>query len=215
MMRGVVAVATSGLVPFPIRRALPPAHDASVPRAGSTATIAEGRAAELHLRLRCFRCDAPDCLRRIVAERFEPVAPPRLRQTRRWPRSTMASASPWAAHLAVLVGADTRLRAVRAVDKPAVVAPRVVGIDDCAWRKGHRYGTLLIRDLERRTAIDPLPDREPTTVAAWRAARRASRSSPATATAAAATPRQRPTPGRRRPRWPIAGTSWRTRAPPS
>lgn len=114
MMRGVVAVATSGLVPFPIRRALPPAHDASVPRAGSTATItatiAEGRAAELHLRLRCFRCDAPDCLRRIVAERFEPVAPPRLRQTRRWPRSTMASASPWAAHLAVLVGADTRLR---------------------------------------------------------------------------------------------------------
>jgi transposase len=43
---------------------------------------------------------------------------------------------------------------------------RVVGIDDWAWRKGTRYGTILV-DLERRRVIDLLPDREPETVSAW------------------------------------------------
>ncbi len=49
-------------------------------------------------------------------------------------------------------------------------APKIVGIDDWAWRKGHRYGTLIC-DLEQRRVIDLLPDREPATVAAWLAAR--------------------------------------------
>lgn len=42
---------------------------------------------------------------------------------------------------------------------------RVIGIDDWAWRKGQRYGTLFC-DLERRRVIDLLPDREPATVEA-------------------------------------------------
>jgi transposase len=45
----------------------------------------------------------------------------------------------------------------------------VIGIDDWAWRKGHRYGTLIC-DLERREVIDLLPDREPATVTARLAA---------------------------------------------
>ncbi|MFG6596146.1 transposase [Sulfitobacter sp. 1A13368] len=44
--------------------------------------------------------------------------------------------------------------------------PRIIGIDDWAWRKGQRYGALIC-DLERRAVIDLLPDREPATVAAW------------------------------------------------
>ncbi len=44
--------------------------------------------------------------------------------------------------------------------------PRVIGIDDRAWRKGQRYGTLIC-DLERHRVIDLLPDREPATVEAW------------------------------------------------
>jgi hypothetical protein len=41
-----------------------------------------------------------------------------------------------------------------------------VGIDDWAWRKGQRYGTIVV-DLERRDVVDLLPDRDADTVAGW------------------------------------------------
>ena len=49
---------------------------------------------------------------------------------------------------------------------PAFQAPTIVGIDDWAWKRNHRYGTLLC-DLERRKTIALLPDREPATAEAW------------------------------------------------
>jgi hypothetical protein len=54
-----------------------------------------------------------------------------------------------------------RRRAVRPVEHP-----RVIGIDDWAFRRGQRYGTLVC-DLERRRVIALLPDRESGTVEAW------------------------------------------------
>lgn len=39
-------------------------------------------------------------------------------------------------------------------------------IDEWAWKKGHRYGTILC-DLERGTVIDLLPTRDTARVAAW------------------------------------------------
>jgi transposase len=45
----------------------------------------------------------------------------------------------------------------------------VVGIDDWAFRRNHRYGAI-IRDLERRRIVAFLPDREIATVEAWLAA---------------------------------------------
>jgi len=42
----------------------------------------------------------------------------------------------------------------------------VVGIDDWAWRRNQRYGTIIC-DLERRKTIMLLPDREPATAQAW------------------------------------------------
>ena len=42
----------------------------------------------------------------------------------------------------------------------------MLGIDDWAWRKGHRYGTILC-DLERGKVVDLLPDRSAESTAEW------------------------------------------------
>jgi transposase len=45
-------------------------------------------------------------------------------------------------------------------------SPRVLGIDEWAWKKGHRYGTILC-DLEAARVVDLLPTRDAERVAAW------------------------------------------------
>ena len=64
------------------------------------------------------------------------------------------------------VSNDTLLRVVRRHGKPPMTPPNVVGIDDWAWRRNFRYGTIGC-DLERRRTIALLPDREPATAQAW------------------------------------------------
>jgi transposase len=42
----------------------------------------------------------------------------------------------------------------------------VAGVDDWAWRKGHKYGTIIV-DLERRAVVDVLADRSAATMTNW------------------------------------------------
>ena len=67
------------------------------------------------------------------------------------------------------VSRDTLLRVLRRRAQTLGGPVRVVGIDDFAWKRGQRYGTVVC-DLERRLIIDLLPNREPATVEAWLAA---------------------------------------------
>ena len=61
---------------------------------------------------------------------------------------------------------DTILRRVKREGARPSPSPRLVGIDDWAWCKGQRYGTIVV-DLESSEVIDLLPDRDAATVRAW------------------------------------------------
>lgn len=72
-----------------------------------------------------------------------------------------------AARLAMVTSPDTLLRMVWASSKgdDTPLPPRVLGVDDWSWRRGQRYKAVLV-DLERNKAVDLLPDRKASTLAA-------------------------------------------------
>jgi transposase len=134
-----------------------------------------GRAVQLRVAVRRFRCATPGCPRRIFAERLgEAVAGRSARRTFRLeaivrhlgvalggrPAATLAR------RLMLPVSKDTLLRVVRRHAVRGSTPLGVIGIDDWAWRRGHRYGSIVC-DLERRCIVDLLPDREAATVEAW------------------------------------------------
>jgi transposase len=49
---------------------------------------------------------------------------------------------------------------------PLLNVPRVIGLDEWAWRRGRRFGTIVC-DLEHHQVIDLLPERSAPSVAQW------------------------------------------------
>jgi transposase len=134
-----------------------------------------GKKVELRLATRRFVCNAPLCQRRIFAERFdEEIIAERARRTSRLECIVHhlglalggRPAASFARRLRMPVSNDTLLRVVRRRTKLPAEPLKVIGIDDWAWRRNHRYGTIVC-DLERRRIVALLPDREIATVQAW------------------------------------------------
>ncbi len=127
------------------------------------------------LTVRRFRCANPHCKRRIFVEHLPELMVAHSRRTGRLAQIQRhigmalggAAGARLAHRLALSTSRDTLLRLVRRNASSAPTsAPSIIGIDDFAWKRGQRYGTVIC-DLERRRIIDLLPDRQPATVEAW------------------------------------------------
>jgi transposase len=127
--------------------------------------------------VRRFLCSGSQCPRRIFVEPLHGFAARYARTTTRLARTHLAIGSALggeagarlAEKLALPTSPDTLLRRVKRAEARATASPRCVGIDDWAWRKGQRYGTIVV-DLETSEIIDLLPDRDAATVKVWLAA---------------------------------------------
>jgi transposase len=134
-----------------------------------------GRIVQLLVIARRFRCEAVLCGRQIFTERFPGgVLAPSARRTGRLDgiihhlglALVGRPAACFARRLLLPVSNDTLLRVVRRRARLPSDPLNVIGIDDWAWRRNHRYGSIIC-DLEQRRIVRLLADREPATAQAW------------------------------------------------
>lgn len=102
------------------------------------------------MRTRRFTCDAVLCGRQRFAERFGDVLPtpdePDVSSISStiWPsRLEDARRRVFAQWLILVVSNDTLLRVIRRQGLPPSIPPSVIGIDDWASRRNHRYGSCV------------------------------------------------------------------------
>jgi transposase len=136
-----------------------------------------GRAVRLQVTVRRFSCLQPECPRRIFAERLPGFAEPHARTTARLCQAHESigyalggeAGARLTARVSMTTGPDTLLRRVKRLKGDSAPPPRFVGIDDWAWCKGQRDGTIVVDvvDLERGDVVDLLPDRDAETVKKW------------------------------------------------
>jgi transposase len=135
----------------------------------------QGKRVEIHCQTRSFRCRNRGCQRKIFAEPLTGLADLNARETIR--PCEIVGVVGYALgglpgqrllhRLGINRSDDTVLRRVRMrlreAKQPKV---KVLGVDDWAWRKRQRYGTILM-DLEQSRVVDLLPVRSAESLAAW------------------------------------------------
>src|SRR5258707_4411640 len=133
-----------------------------------------GRQVQLVLTVRKFYCRNPYCSRKVFTERLPTFVEPWARMTIRCCQQItsigLATCGKGGARLAGRLGIQTTRPTIlrRIMDLPDVSAGSVVylGIDDFAFRRGYRFGTILV-NLESHRVVDLLPDRQAETAAQW------------------------------------------------
>lgn len=134
----------------------------------------DGRRVRVLVRLRRLVCPVLDCPRQTFREQVPGVMERHQRRTNRLTAQLGTVVRELAGRagarisrfLAIPVSRSSALRRLTALPVPAVRVPRVIGIDDFALKRRHRYATVVI-DAETGERIDVLPDRTLETVAAW------------------------------------------------
>jgi transposase len=135
----------------------------------------QGERVELQLRMIRWRCDNQNCHRQTFAGQIAGVAKSYARQTGRV--TELARLLAYTAggrgaerllrRLGLPQGDDRILRNLKRAAAHFPCAPiRVAGIDDWSWRRGTRYGTIVV-DLERRAVVDVLHNRSAATMTQW------------------------------------------------
>lgn len=133
-----------------------------------------GRPIRLIMHVRRFFCKKRTCAQKIFVERLPALCCPHAQRTKQLQealcrlglREGGQAGADAASELGISGSRDTILRLVRKFEPPAQSEPQVIGLDDWAWKRRLRYGTLIC-DLERGLPIDLLPDRAVETVEAW------------------------------------------------
>jgi excisionase family DNA binding protein len=133
-----------------------------------------GQPVRLLVQVRKFFCDVKACARKIFVERLAPFVEPLARVTTRLSESVQvigfATGGMLGARLTDRLGIQTCWMTIlrRMMAMPTAPVERVVelGIDDFAFRRGRKFGSILV-DMQSHKVIDLLPDRKAETAATW------------------------------------------------